>query len=204
MFKNKNQCLIIKSALLKAVTYLQIRNNSSTLLCTSSEKVWNIIKSLQRKNQDPTLFVFCACRRSIYKQTRKKFNIYLENLSEICYFSIYYLNKWILSQKNLHHIIRHWTVLISSIYTIFLSILVFKIFSEIDFAASVLGVVFTPLTWTSANKNRYVSNIFTRTTSEINFVKTIDISLCSLVKIFLIFKKSFLIFKNKKCQKIIF
>ena len=77
-------------------------------------------------------------------------------------------------QNGIHHYVCRWKTQISSIYTKTISSIISEIFNKICFTPPTLRVVFTPLTSTMADKKKYGSNIFSKTTFMPNFIKIVS------------------------------
>ena len=112
----------------------------------------------------------------IKKYSRKFVNIYLEKLIKNRVFYIYCLNKTFFCKtaytiifvvkKHKFHQFTQIDITISSIIS--------EIFNTICFTPPTLRVVFTPSTSTTADKKKYASNIFSKTTIMPNFIKISD------------------------------
>ena len=98
----------------------------------------------------------------------------MEKLIKNTIFLIYSFNKRFFSCKTVYTIkFVVGKTLILSMYAKIVLWIISKIFNKI-FAPPILGVVFTPSTSTIADKKKYESNIFLKTTFMPNFIKIND------------------------------
>ena len=110
----------------------------------------------------------------IKEYSRKFVNIYLKKLIKNRVFYIYCLNKRLFCKTvyTITFVVKK--TQISSVYTKTISSIISEIFNKICFTPPTLRVVFTPSTSTIADKKKYGSNIFSKTTIMPNFIKIGD------------------------------